>query len=108
MNLKLFVVFDSSVSPQLISNPKWKVISDHGRTVYFHPEESTHEFVGELFLKNYTVNFIPFTGPVTLEERETVFFLVRKEPDGVRLDGVRTIIPAKGTTHVPYKDICKQ
>lgn len=107
MNLKLFAVFDGSVSTQLISNPKWKVISDHGRTVYFHPEEATHEFVGELFLKNYSINFIPFTGPVTLEEREIAFFLVRDEPDGVRLDGVRTIIPAKGTTYATYKDTCE-
>lgn len=104
MNLKLFAVFDSSVSPQRVNNPKWDVISNLGNTVYFRPEEATHEFVGELFLKNYSINFIPFIGPVTLEERETVFFLVREEPDGVRLDGVRTIIPAKGTIYETYKD----
>ena len=98
-NLKLFMMFEGGVSTQLIANPRWQYMSDTKVTVYFHPEESVHELVGELFLKNYTINFIPFNDPVRLPERESVFFLVRVEPEGNwdRQNNCRWAYPAKGT-----------
>lgn len=98
-NLKLFMMFEGGVSTQLIANPRRERMSIDKVTVYFHPEESVHEFVGELFLKNYTINFIPFNDPVLLPERETVFFLVRHEPEGLwnQMDKQRMAVPAKGT-----------
>ena len=99
-NLKLFMMFEYGVSLQLVKNPNWEWMGQVTcPTVYFHPEESVHEFVGELFLKNYQINFLPFTDPVRLPERETVFFLVRHEPDGIwdRQTNTRWAYPAKGT-----------
>lgn len=93
------MMFEGGVSTQLIANPSWELMSIYKATVYFHPEESVHELVGELFLKNYTINFIPFNDPVRLPEYKTVFFLVRHEPDGCwdARTKTRWAIPAKGT-----------
>lgn len=98
-NLEVFMMFESGVTPTLLSNPNWELMSKNKDTVYFHPEDSVHEFVGELFLKNYDITFHPFTDPVQLPERKTVFFLVRQEPDGVwdRANDCRWAFPAKGT-----------
>lgn len=96
-NLKLFMMFGTGVSTQLINNPRWNVMSDTKVTVYFHPEDSVHEFVGELFLKGYAINFIPFNDLTLLPVNKTVFFLVRKEPEGLWIDGKRWAEPAKGT-----------
>lgn len=96
-NLKLFQMYAGSVIPILMPSPSWKRLSIMNATVYFHPEPATHEFVGELFLKNYTINFIPFTDKVEIPERKLVFFLVRKEPVGVwdAMSNTRWAYPAK-------------
>lgn len=91
------MMFDGGVSTQLIANLNWELMSINRDTVYFHPEESVHELVGELFLKNYAINFHPFNDTTQLPNNKTVFFLVRKEPDGLWIDGKRYAEPAKGT-----------
>ena len=98
-SLKVFMMFESGVTPTLLSNPNWELMTKNKDTVYFHPEESVHEFVGELFLKNYTINCIPFTDPILLPERKTVFFLVRHAPEGNwdMANKQRYAVPAKGT-----------
>lgn len=106
MNLKLFMMYEGGVSTQLIAtgknthliaSPRWEFMSGKGDIVYFHPEESVHEFIGELFLKGYAINFIPFNDMTLLPERKTIFFLVRQEPEGLWIDGQRWAEPAKGT-----------
>lgn len=97
MNLKVFMMYEGGVSTQLLSHPNWLLMSEKRDIVYFHPEESVHEFIGELFLKGYAINFIPFNDMTLLPERKTIFFLVRKEPEGLWIDGQRWAEPAKGT-----------
>lgn len=96
-SLKLFMMYKHGVSLTLVCSPNWKGLSLDKATVYFHPEESVHEFVGELFLKNYSINFVPFTEKVVVRPDVTVYFLVRKEPDTLWMYGQRWAIPAKGT-----------
>lgn len=96
-NLKLFQMYAGCVTTTLMPSPSWKRLGIMNAIVYFHPEPATHEFVGELFLKNYTINFIPFTDKVEIPEHKTVFFLVREEPEGVWdvMNRTRWAYPAK-------------
>lgn len=97
MNVKLYMMFEGGVSTQEIFNPKWQMLSDHKRTVYFRPDEETHAYIGELFLKGYAINFIPFNDITLLPDNKTIFFLVRHRPEGFWVDGKRWAEPAKGT-----------
>ena len=98
-NLKLFQMYTGCVTANVIPTPGWERLGLLNATIYFHPEPATHGFVGELFLKNYNINFIPFTAKVLIPRDKTVYFLVRREPTGLwdRRDNTRWAIPAKGT-----------
>lgn len=100
MTLKLFMMYSYGVTMQLVSNPNWEWMSKSSNpTIYFHPDEEGHAFVGDKLLKNYNIKFLPFNDPVELPDDTTVFFLVRHEPEGMcdLKNNTRWAFPAKGT-----------
>lgn len=97
MKLKLYMMFEGGVSTQEVFNPHWGLMSRNKATVYFRPDEETHAYIGELFLKGYAINFTPFNGITQIPDNKTVFFLVHHKPEGLWIDGKRWAEPAKGT-----------
>lgn len=97
--LHVYMMFEGGVSLTEIMHPRWDIMSKNNETVYFVPEPAVHEFVGELFLKNIPINFIPFNDVTVLPRKKTVFFLVRHRPEGLwdRDTDTRYAEPAKGT-----------
>lgn len=96
MNLKLYMMFEDGAVTQDVFKPHWGLMSQYKATVYFRPDEETHAYIGELFLKGYAINFIPFNDITPIPGNKTVFFLVRHKPEAFWVDGKRYAEPAKG------------